>query len=242
MNKYIISSLAAGCMFGLTACTSDQGMEQRYNDNTEPVGYYTSENENEHRLDQGKGPVTDMLDGDDENNNNRRTAPLNVTDGRYDSPTNSYQNPSTNKNGFYSNANIGGSDMNYHGHLNGRNNLTQTNTNAYPADLTEKVADKAAGVNGVKDCRVVVDDNRMLVAVDPANSNVNEEELKKAVQKEVKPLAKKYNLQVEVDKGMFNSVRNVDNDIRNGVDNGIIRTNINSLYESIDENVNRKDR
>ncbi|TYR82810.1 spore cortex protein [Priestia megaterium] len=243
LNKYVVTSIAVTCMMGLAACNNnDQGMEQRYTDLTQPIGYYSDENPEENRLDQGEGPVTEMLDGDDRNRT--RSVPLDISDGRYDNPTNSYERAKyENQERFRSNAEIGRGDLNYHGHLNGRHQVPDmSNNQAYPGELTKNVADRAASIGGVRDCRAVVDGNRLLVAVDPADEEVNEEQLQRQVLKKVKPLAEKYDVRIVVDNGIFNSVRNIDNDIRDGGGNGLIRTNINSLYESIDQNVNRKDR
>lgn len=55
LNRYVATSLAFACMMGLGACNNkDQGMEQRYTDTTQPVGYHTNEKANEHRVDNPK--------------------------------------------------------------------------------------------------------------------------------------------------------------------------------------------
>ncbi|MBM7701387.1 YhcN/YlaJ family sporulation lipoprotein [Metabacillus iocasae] len=253
MNKYLVSSLTFACVLGLGACNNETetGMEQRYDNRTQPIGYYSNAEErgNARMLDSREGPLTEVIDGDDDRHaTTRRMRTINVNDGRYDGPTGTYgygQPYSQQTEGLYkSNARLGENDRNYHGHLNSTRSLAKTSYyKGYPGDLTEKVASRVEGVQGVENCRAVVDGNRMLVAINPSNTNMNEEELEQHVAKQINSLTNgKYDVQVEVDNGTYNSVRSIDNDLRNGGENGLIRTNINSLFESIDENINRKDR
>ncbi len=239
---------------GLAACNNqtETGMEeQRYDNRTQPIGYYSTEREeqgNARMLDNGEGPLTEVMDGDDDRHGTtRRMRTTNVNDGRYDGPTGTYgygQPYSQQTEGIdKSNARLGENDRNYHGHLNSTRSLAKTSYyEGYPGDLTEKVASRVEGMEGVKNCRTVVDGNRMLVAVNPSNTGMSEEELEKSVAQQIQPLTDKYDVQVEVDNGMYNSVRNIDNDLRHGGEKGLMRTNVNSLFESIDENVNSKDR
>ncbi|ADE71651.1 MULTISPECIES: YhcN/YlaJ family sporulation lipoprotein [Priestia] len=218
LNRYVATSLAFACMMGLGACNNkDQGMEQRYTDTTQPVGYHTNEKANEHRVDNPKGPMTEVLDG-----NGTPNYPLNVSDGRFDNPTNPY------------------------GNINNTNDRTNGVANMYygedyPRDFTEKVADRAASVKGVENSRAVVRGDQLLVAVDPAK-DINNGRLKQNVLDKVKPIAKDYNVQVKVDHDVFMNARSLDDDIRNGKDRNTIQTNFNGLFESVDENVNHKHR
>ncbi|THE15322.1 hypothetical protein E1I69_00290 [Bacillus timonensis] len=157
----------------------------------------------------------------------RRNGIMNHRDGRTINPFND-GNPNTigyNKHGY--------ADRNYHSHLNDTNHKVQTY--GYYSDkgnLVRKISDRAAKVKNVKDARVIVTDDNVLVAVD-TNDNNNRNNVQNAVEKAVAPLAGNRNINVVTDEGTFTRVRDIDNDIRNGNRRETIDADIKDLFNNI---------
>ncbi|RFB17663.1 hypothetical protein DZB84_07360 [Bacillus sp. HNG] len=157
----------------------------------------------------------------------RRNGIMNHRDGRTINPFND-GNPNTigyNKHGY--------ADRNYSSHLNDNNHKVQTY--GYYNDkgnLVRKISDRAAKVKNVKDARVIVTDDNVLVAVN-TNDNNNRNNVQNAVEKAVAPLAGNRNVNVVTDEGTFTRVRDIDNDIRNGNRRETIDADIKDLFNNI---------
>lgn len=300
MRKILYTvSTAALLLGGLTACNTDQGAapNRDYNDNARPIGYYSNENAqdrndrngNGYRLRDNDGPLTEIMDRNGNNRNDRtgvmnnrndrnynRTGVMNnrndrnnrtgIMNNRNDNNTGILDNDRTRKNrpgimnyrdqqrrsGIMNNRNgrtvnpyndgnpntiidngHGHADRNYHSHLNDNNH--QVRTYGYYNDngkLVRKISDRASKVKNVKDARVIVTDDNVLVAVD-TNDNNNHNNVQNAVEKVVQPLAGNRNVNVVTDEGTFTRVRDIDNDIRNGNRRDTIDADIKDLFDNI---------
>lgn len=258
LNKVNAAILSFACAASLTACnTNEEAGMQRYNDSTRPVGYYSNErdmrmvdraerNGNAILMNDNDGPVTEIMDRTTRDDGVRNGEILNVRNGINRMNTMS-QDPTLpyghQRDGlFYGSARLGAdNDVNYHGHLNSTNAPAKTSYyEGKDGDFLQDIVNRVEKVKGVEDARVLKDGNRMLVAVD-ANAS-DSALLENEIRQQLSDVDKTYNLQVKVDDGIYNSARNIDNDLRDGGADGLIRTNINSLFETIDEKVNRSTR
>ncbi len=256
-------STAALLLGGLTACNTDQGASpNRDNDNVQPFGYYSNENNGERgrdgngeRVRDNDGPLTEIMDlngnGDrnrnnrvgtmnnrnDKNNGNRakdnRSGIMNRNDqNRRNNPFND-GNPNTMNN----KNGHGYADQNYHSHLNDNNHKVQSygyyNDNG---NLVRKISERASKVKNVEDARVIVTDDNVLIAID-TNDNDNRNNVQNDVKKEVKPLVGKRNVNVVTDEGTFTRVRDIDNDIRNGNRRETIDADIKDLFDNIGDTI-----
>lgn len=213
------SVLAALSMMstGLVACNvGDNAMDTRYNDNVQPIGYYTGERDrNNQDFIDNDGPLTEMFDGGiDENNFNRdvnfgtnygNRAPLTVGD-----------RDRVNQYGTYDR-----SDYNYHGHL-GNNNVNENNR------LAERISDQVARLKNIEDVNTLVTENNVVVAVD--TSDRNDVDVKERVKSVAERIARGKNINVVTDEGTFTRVRNINR----GLDNGDEMNNdIRELFDDI---------
>jgi len=258
LNKVNAAILSFTCAASLTACNTNNeeaGM-QRYNDSTRPVGYYSNErdmrmvdraerNGNAILMNDNDGPVTEIMDRTTRDDGIRNGETLNVRNGitrinNMSRPTQPYSEQTDGL--FYSNARVGGEDdRNYHGHLNSTNAPAKTSYyEGKDGDFLQDIVNRVEKVKGVENARVLKDENRMLVAVDA--DAADPALLENEIRQQLSDVDKTYNLRVKVDDGIYNSARNIDNDLREGGADGLIRTNINSLFETIDEKVNRSTR
>ncbi|MEC2076761.1 YhcN/YlaJ family sporulation lipoprotein [Metabacillus fastidiosus] len=115
---------------GLVACNNadnnEGAMDTRNNNATRQVGYYTNDNNDVTRgydRDGNEGPVTDMFDGDRDNNYRRVN---NDRNARMDNPMVPL---GSRNNNVARDVNYSRNDVNYHGHLNNRGNNTNSGTN-----------------------------------------------------------------------------------------------------------------
>jgi hypothetical protein len=261
LNKVNAAVISFACAAALSACnTNEEAGMQRYDDTTRPIGYYSNEkdmrmvnrnnandrNGNAVIMDDNDGPVTEIMDRTTRDEGIRNGEILNVRNGinrintMSEAPTLPYGHQRDGL--FYGSARLGADhDRNYHGHLNSTDAKAK---NSYyegkDGDFLQDIVNRVERIKGVEDARVLKDGNRMLVAVDAdaADSALLENEIRQRLS----DVQSAYNLQVTVDNGIYNSARSIDNDLRDGGADGLIRTNINSLFETIDEKVNRSTR
>jgi spore cortex protein len=213
---------------GLSACNGDKGaLDTRYNDNAQPMGYYSNENTNV----DNEGPVTEMMDG--MNNDNNENYFRRVND-RYQNRNMSNQTvPLGNQdNGLLKDNRFRKNDVNYHGHL--RNVANNQRDDGKTAQQVRNAVEK---INNVDEARVLVTDNNLIVAVDTQDYKNNK--LKDRITKQVQKMANGRNIQVVTDEGSFTRIRNIDNDIQNGVDRKTIDADINNLMDDIGDVIQR---
>ncbi|MGM0874406.1 MAG: YhcN/YlaJ family sporulation lipoprotein [Bacillota bacterium] len=211
---------------GLTACNGDEGaLDTNYNNNTQPMGYYSNENSD---ID-NEGPVTEMMDGMNNEDNYFRQ----VND-RYDNRNMS--NPTVplgdRDNGLVRDNRFSHGDANYHGHLNeiGYNNRGD-------GEISQKVKNAVEKMDNVDEARVVVTDDNILVAVD--TNDRNDASLKDKITSNLRKMADGRNIQVVTDEGTFTRIRNIDNDIQNGVDRETIDTDVGELMDDLGDAIQR---
>jgi spore cortex protein len=206
---------------GLSACNGDEGaLDTRYNDNAQPMGYYSNENTNV----DNEGPVTEMMDG--MNNDNNENYFRRVND-RYQNRNMSNQTVplGDQDNGLLKDNRFSKNDVNYHKHLKNVGNQRDDGKTA------QQVSNAVEKINNVDEARVLVTDNNLIVAVDTQDNNNNK--LKDRITKQVQKMANGRNVQVVTDEGTFTRIRNIDNDIQNGVDRKTIDADINNLMDDI---------
>ena len=225
----------AGCGFGNSAA------DNRYYEETSPMGYYTSENNpnvnndrnrqatveergNARIMDDNDGPLNEIMDRAvvyrERRNNDNRIAP----------------SPVGNRGKQYDHeGQFSRSDRNYHGQLNGVNNIANPSYyNNYNGRFTEELADRASKVNGVQDARAVSYGNDILLAVKPIN-DVNEQQISREVRQAIKPLVNGKDYRVVVDDGTFYTVRQLDNDLRRGGPVDDINSDIKNLIKNTNQ-------
>lgn len=213
---------------GLAACNADKSaLDTRYNDNTQPMGYYSNENTNV----DNEGPVTEIMDGMNNDNNDNYFRRVNE---RYQNRNMSNQTVPYDErdNGMLKDNRFSQRDVNYHGHLK--------NVGYYQREdgkTAQQVSNAVEKINNVEDARVLVTENNLIIAVDTKDTNDNT--VKDKITKQVQKMAYGRNIQVITDKDTFTRIRNIDNDIRNGVDRKTIDSNINNLMNDIGNAIKR---
>lgn len=201
-------------------------MDTRYNDDTQPIGYYNGDRNNRDAID-NDGPITEMFDGgvdendylNNRNDNNNRNR-LNVRDtGRLTPLTMDERNRARN----YT---FSRNDQNYHDHLG--NNLRTNEA------LAERIADQVAKLRNVEDVNTLVTANNVVVAVD--TNDRNNRDVVNQVRRVVERMARGKNVNVVTDEANFRRVDTLNRDINNGrnVDNDI-QDFLNDIGETITE-------
>ncbi|MDQ0244590.1 spore cortex protein [Bacillus fengqiuensis] len=261
LNKVNAAILSFACAASLTACnTNEEAGMQRYNDSTRPVGYYSNEkdmrmvdraerNGNAILMNDNDGPVTEIMDRTTRDNGVRNGNTLNVRNGitrinNMSRPTQPYSQQTEGL--FYSNARVGGEDdRNYHGHLNSTNAPAKTSYyEGKDGDFLQDVVNRAERVRGVDDARALIDGNRLLVAI-----NTDERDtagIENRVRRELRDVTGTHKLYVRANDGIYNTVRTIDNSLRQGEakakDQNHIRTNFNDLIEPVNEKISESRR
>lgn len=211
---------------GLTACNGDEGaLDTNYNNNTQPMGYYSNENSDV----DNEGPVTEMMDGMNNEDNYFRQV-----NNRYDNRNMS--NPTVplgdRDNGLVRDNRFSHGDANYHGHLNEVGYY-----NGGDGEISRKVKNAVEKMDNVDEARVVVTDDNILVAVD--TNDRNDAPLKDKITSNLRKIADGRNVQVVTDEGTFTRIRNIDNDIQNGVDRETIDTDVGELMDDLGDAIQR---
>jgi spore cortex protein len=155
-----VAVLATGV---LTACNGDNDNNMLGNDNNDsrPIGYYSNDrdmelNNNNGGLDQGEGPLTEMMENDNNRNGqNNRLLINNDTNNR----NNNNRNNTNNNNAKYA--------------------------EGYDGKLAERIERQVEGINNVDEARVIVTDDRVLVGIDTndRNDKNTENQVRNAVKK-----------------------------------------------------------
>lgn len=248
MRKSVLTVTSAAFLLGgLAGCgTGDRAADNRYYEETRPIGYYTSENNpyvnhdrnrqvnhdrrGAYRLNDNDGPLNEIMDraviyGERNNQNNARTrnaAPL----------------PTGNRGGMFGDRapNFSRNDKNYHGQLNGLERRGDPSYyNNYQGRLTEQLSDRASEVNGVENARAVAYGNEILVAIEP-RTGANEQQVRQNVERVVNPLVNGKDCRVVVNQGTYTAVQEVDNNLRDGGPVEEINQQIRRLINDITPN------
>ncbi len=216
---------------GLTACNGNEGAIDNTNNNNQaqPIGYYTNEDNN--GVD-NEGPVTEMMDGmndgDDSSNYFKRVN--NRNDNRnMSNPTVPLGNRD---NGLVRDNRYSRGDANYHRHVNEVGYY-----NRGDGDIARKIQNSVKKMDNVDDARVLVTDDNVLVAIN--TNNRNDKDIKEKITRQTRKMSDGRNVQVVTDEGTFTRVRNIDNDIQNGVDRDVIDTDVNELLDNLGDAIQR---
>jgi spore cortex protein len=274
VKKQWLLPVAAVMSFGLTGCGNDESAQDRYTDSAQPIGYYSNENHkggNARLLNDNDGPLIEMMDhsvGDEDRDNRAQKARVLQDRDKNGAP----KNPTTplanrDKNFFERDNRFSETDVNYHGHLNNRANVAQTEdrnqdssdqdkraksvkntgnlTNIanmtkspqYNSDLSTRVANTAARVENVDDVRSVVYGNNVLIAVD-LNNNGNKENTIAAIRKEVKPLLTGRSVRIVVDESTLSRISGMDTELSGGNIGADINTDLRNMFRDFDATTN----
>lgn len=220
----VLTAIALLTTTGLAACNTNQGaLDTRYNDNTRPIGYYSNEKSNV----DNEGPITEMMDGMNNNRNNDNF--LRVNDRNYNRNVNNPIGPL----GEGNNASVGDT-------LYNRNDANLKNADYYNRDDNEihrKVKAAVEKIDNVDKAHVLVTENNILVAVD--TNDRNDATMKNKITNKVEKIADGRNVDVVTDEGTFTRVRNIDNDIQSGVDRKTIDADVNNLMNDVGNAIQR---
>ncbi|WP_083584295.1 YhcN/YlaJ family sporulation lipoprotein [Bacillus weihaiensis] len=210
---------------GLTACNGDEGaLDTNYDDSARPIGYYSNEDTDV----DNEGPITEMMDGmDDEDNYFRRVNERN--DKNMANPTVPLGDRDE---GLIRDNRFSRGDANYHGHLNEIGYY-----NRGDGAVSEKVKNAVEKMDNVDDARVLVTDNNVIVAVD--TNDRNDADMKKEIMNTVKKMTDGRDVQVVTDEGTFTRIRNIDNDIHNGGDRETIDADVEELMNDFGDAIQR---
>jgi spore cortex protein len=115
-------------------------------------------------------------------------------------------------------------------------NITNNN-NRDDNEISRKVRTTVEKMEKVDNARVLVTEDNILVAVDTADNN--DASLKERISNNVRKMSNGRNVQVVTDEGTFTRVRNIDNDIQNGVERKTIDADINNLMDDLGDAIQR---
>lgn len=240
--------VAALISLGIAGCgmNNESAVQDRYTDTTQPVGYYSNENHRNHggnaRILNGAdndGPVTEILDhtfgleGQNYRNNRRN---LQVRNESVNESNSTSRDAGDTRNFTKNDTLFSRNDKNYHGHLgNNAGNAQSSYYEAYEGELVEKINLAAANVNNVREAQTVVNGNDIIIAASLKDSS-REETTKTEIQNAVKPFLNGRTSHIVTDEKIFNRLRNIDNDLRNGGPRDQFYSNIKDLFRT---NTNR---
>ncbi|WNS74435.1 YhcN/YlaJ family sporulation lipoprotein [Bacillus sp. DTU_2020_1000418_1_SI_GHA_SEK_038] len=217
MNKKLLSLPVAAIMsISLAGCginDNETAVQDRNNNNVQPIGYYSSDNQrngggNARILDEvdNDGPVTEMMD---QTFNNR--------DRNYQRLQN---------NGFSRN------DANYHGHLgNNERKPRSSYYEGYDGKFINQI-NQAAHVNNVRDVESLVRGNDVLIAVNLADNDRKQETIAK-IRQAVSPYLNGKTAYIATDPSTFNHIKVIDNDLRQGGPRDQINLDTQNIFNAL---------
>lgn len=255
MRKYQKFGWVPILVLGLVGCgNGDQTAKDVRTDEPLTVGYYSNENHennggNAVLLDgaDNDGPVTEIMDhslGTERNTNQRFLRVRNENNNRVNNvDPNVYPTPTANEydGNLYGTLNsreplIGGSDQNYHGHLNNSNHATrQSYYNGNNGNMNERITELVENVENVKEAKTVIHGNEVLVGV-RLNNNDREEDTKRNIQQAVQNQLNGKRIYVLTNDSQFNRLKTIDQDLRNGGPKDDLNLDINNLIRMNNNN------
>jgi spore cortex protein len=162
-------------VFGVSGCAGNNhaGVNERYQNNARPIGYYSNENhpnQTNALFTDNDGPLTEMMDhtlGAERGSSQNQTRMQLQTKSN---PPNTFRKSASN-NRFNTN------NINYSGGLNQRNSGFSTDSNTL-GKISDQISSEAAKVKNVQDVRVVVNDSSVLISL----QLMNKSQAKKTIQ------------------------------------------------------------
>ncbi|OZM57840.1 hypothetical protein CIB95_05640 [Lottiidibacillus patelloidae] len=209
MKKATFTTLSAALIFGgLVGCnTNEQGVENRYDNTTRPIGYYTNDDtdtdfdyNNGRGMDQG--PLSDMFDID---NNDRRNVPF----------------INTRRNNARDNIRDRGMVGTYDYDRGYARNGT----------IADRIDQRIEAMPNVEDVNTVVYNNTVIVAIDTNDRNDKDVEAK--VRNAIRGLAAGKEVRIVTDENMFRRIGTIHDGLRNGdrIDN--FQSDLNEMMEDM---------
>lgn len=230
MRKSLFTVTSAALLVGgLAGCgQKESATDNRYYEETRPIGYYTSEHNpyvnndrtrrepegrgNARLLEDNDGPLNEILDRSviyDEKRV-RRNKDKGVRQTRNRTDNRGFMNIG------YDTPHFSRTDRNYHESLNGIDHVGNPSYyNNYDGRLADRLVKRAEQVDGVTNARALVNGDEVIVAVNP-EKNVNTSNVKREVKRAVKPLVENKELRISTEESVYNTVQSVDNDLRDG--------------------------
>ncbi|OEH91481.1 YhcN/YlaJ family sporulation lipoprotein [Bacillus solimangrovi] len=200
MRKTLLTLSTACLLGGLVGCgANNEALDTRYNDNAQPIGYYTNDTDTNRYRGTGMGDYTMRYE-------NRGTENM--------SGKNGLNRVGTNQMGT---GNYSRNDQNFHRQMNTSLNAPPNGRyyhSNYDGKLAESISRKVSEMREVRDARCVVSENTVLVAID-TNEN-NRVDIENKVRREVEGMTRGKEVRVVTDRGMYNRITDVDNRLRNG--------------------------
>lgn len=92
--------------------------------------------------------------------------------------------------------------------------MTSNYHHNYNGTLAQKIAKSVESMNGVRDTRVIVSGNDVVIGIESTNGQ--QRDMEKRVQSHVKNMVKNKNVYVVTDQERFSRIRSVDDRLRNG--------------------------
>ncbi|MDM5298924.1 YhcN/YlaJ family sporulation lipoprotein [Bacillus pumilus] len=176
---------------GLTACGANDnaGVDTRYNQSGQPVGYHSNQRAADNNNQDHQGPVSELMEGMDENTTNvdYRSRPTRNQDGM----------PLTGGDGRYSHG-----DMNYHDQMSFSGYDKQENV-----QRSRKIANRVNKMNHVTDSQVMVTDENVYIAI-KSDGRLTSEGISQ-VEEAVNRYADGRAVQVIKDEGVFTRFRDM---------------------------------
>lgn len=114
--------------------------------------------------------------------------------------------------------------------------------NDYDGDTVEKIRTHVTGIDGVKDSRVMVYDDQVIVAVmhdDNNRDNKNHDQIKKDIENGVKNMANGKDVRVVTDSEAFNRVQTADDKLRNGEPFENVRHTVDDMMKDLGDAAKR---
>lgn len=203
--------------FGLTGCgvNEDETADRNRLNNTRPIGYYSNE---QHEGNNGvgntdnDGPITEMMDhtfGDEGNRNGSKVRNVNNRNGTNVRNIN-------NRNNDHDNVNTNDRDERV----------------SYDTELAEKISDRVTKMDNVKNARTLVYRENVLVALEVENTK-NIAKTKAQVKDKLNDLLNGRDISVVTDRGVFNSIEDINRSIRNGQPRQTINNNIENIFQDL---------
>ena len=229
--------------FVVTGCNNNNeaALQDKRTDRTVPIGYYSNEQHD------SKGGNAILLDGNDndgpaieimdhtlgkERETNRGFLATNYNENNGNHPDSLENRQARERDPL-----IGGSDRNYHGHLNNSNlPLRPSYYTDYEGELAENVTDKVKRVENVKDARTVINGENVLIAI-RLNDNSGIDGTRNKIQQAVAQDVDGKKVHILTNESQFNRLKVIDNDLRNGGG----KENINKDIQNIIGTVNNQD-
>ena len=224
MRKRIVALGAVIALSGLVAC-NNQAFDTRYTDHTRPIGYYSNENDmngfqyGRYGTERLNGNIRHVRDND---------GPITEI---FDRGIDRTRTPQVDR--HFSRA-----DRNYHGHLNAMDERTRPSYyRNYNGALAEQIAKRAAAVEDVKDARAVVTGNRVIVAVTTNEENTTR--IERLVRQAIAPYTEGKTVRIVVNESMYNRIRTLDNDIRDGSPMDQLERDIRDIFNDAGDMIER---